>query len=84
MMAGRVTRVVALGSAAVALAGGVLVGAVGTASAEPNPGHHQQHCPVVKGQWVRTWHRASHDRRGREHAGYWTRTFVPAHEVCSR
>ncbi|WP_236653219.1 hypothetical protein [Streptacidiphilus melanogenes] len=74
----------ALGSVAVALAGGAVLGTVGTASAAPrHPGHHQR-CHVEQGHWVRTWHPASRDRRGIRHAGYWTRTWVPAHVVCER
>ncbi|WP_042426691.1 hypothetical protein [Streptacidiphilus anmyonensis] len=86
MFGGRAKKVVALGTAAVALAGGAVLGAVGTASATTHhgPGDHRRHCDVVQGHWVRTWHPAGRDRHGRQHPGYWTRTRVPAHQVCNR
>ncbi|WP_232248548.1 hypothetical protein [Streptacidiphilus rugosus] len=60
---------------------------VGTASAAPShhePGHHHQRCQVVQGHFERTWHPATRDRHGKRHPGYWTRTWVPTHQVCER
>ncbi|WP_042370734.1 hypothetical protein [Streptacidiphilus neutrinimicus] len=86
MFGGRVKKAVALGSAAVALAGGAVLGAVGTASATPHhgPGDRHQRCHEVRGQWVRTWHPAYRDPHGKRHPGSWTRIWVPAHLVCNR
>ncbi|WP_042426666.1 hypothetical protein [Streptacidiphilus anmyonensis] len=86
MFGGRVKKVVALGSAAVTLAGGAVLGAVGTASAAPHhgPGDRDRHCRMVQGHWERSWHPVGRDGHGRMHSGYWTRVWVPAHEVCNR
>ena len=88
MFGGRVKRIVAVGTAAVALAGGAVLGMAGAASADPHHGQgdpdHHKHCHMVQGQWVRTWHPATRDRHGKCHPGYWTRTWVPAHKVCNR
>ncbi|WP_042383144.1 hypothetical protein [Streptacidiphilus melanogenes] len=87
MFAGRVKKVVALGSATVALAAGAVLGAVGTASAATphhGPGDHRAHCRIEPGHWVRTWHPATRDHRRKLHSGFWTRTWVPAHKVCER
>ncbi|MFF4371725.1 hypothetical protein [Streptomyces sp. NPDC001594] len=44
---------VALGSAAVVLAGMRVLGVTGAATAAPHDG-----CHVVKGYWTKTWHKA--------------------------
>ncbi|MFJ9855505.1 hypothetical protein [Streptomyces sp. NPDC101150] len=49
----RVKNSVALGSAAVVLAGMGVLGVTGTATAAP-----YERCHVVKGYWTKTWHKA--------------------------
>ncbi|MEU6174216.1 hypothetical protein ABZ832_20110 [Streptantibioticus parmotrematis] len=85
-------RVLALGAASVALAGGAVLSSVGVASAAPvhHPApvsvHHVGHsrCHEARGYWTRTWHPAYRDRHGYRHAGYWTRTWHKPRLVCVR
>ncbi|AYG78915.1 hypothetical protein DWB77_01024 [Streptomyces hundungensis] len=85
-----VKRVIALGAATAALAGGVAFSSVGVAEAASQhtvavADHGGKHrCHVVKGHWTKTWHRATRDRHGKVHPGYWTKTWHKAHKVCDR
>ncbi|MEU9097926.1 hypothetical protein [Streptomyces sp. NPDC048361] len=88
MMEG-VKRMIALGAATAALAGGVAFSSVGVAEAAPQhtvaaASHGKEKCHVVKGYWTKTWHKATRDRHGKVHPGYWTKTWHKAHKVCHR
>lgn len=86
-MRGSFKRVVALGVASVALAGGVALGGATDASAAPaRPGYPvmRVHCVRVAGYWRRVWHPGYRDRRGRWHAGHWTRTWHSSRLICRR
>ena len=86
-MKGSFKRIMAMGVASVALAGGAAFGSATAASAAP--AHHgtsvtRVHCVRKAGYWTRVWHRGHRDRRGRWHAGYWTRTWHPSRLICRR
>ncbi|MFF8900197.1 hypothetical protein ACF082_22305 [Streptomyces lydicus] len=90
---GGLRRTLAMGAAAVALAGGVLFSAAATTSAAPRPDDENvatqqidrgERCHVVHRHWTRVWHPAWKDRHGKRHPGYWTRVLHRAHLVCRK